>query len=213
MPEKERFSSVIAYLYRLKQRDFGQKLQDMTNPRIVYVTDLVTCSHKRVLRRLYPLIGFRFEPQLVLGDLVHRGLQSLLGAEEGWRSEVEVEKTYDIDGETYVVKGRADLVHYNGGGQPDLVVEIKSARDLPENNPHRHHVEQLQIYMSLLGVDRGLLVYVTPERLVEFSVSGGGVGVEARLRETLADVSHPRYEWECRYCPYRRLCPYAVARS
>jgi len=208
--------SVLEELYRLKQRDFSEKLRDMVDPRVVYVTDLVSCSHKRVLRQRYPLLSFRFEPPLVLGDLVHAGLESILagggeGGDARWRSEVEVSRSFRIDGEEYVLKGRADLVLYEDD-RPLAVVEIKTARDLPENEPHPHHVGQLRVYMELLGAEEGLLVYITPERLVEFPVERAPVDLERMMRETLEDAARPRYDWECRYCPFRKLCPYALQR-
>ena len=206
------YPSVVERLYRRKQDDFREKLRDMINPRVVYVTDLVSCSHKRVMRRQFPLLAFRFEPALVLGDLVHAGLESLLAGDDGWDVEVELEKRYSMEGEEYVVKGRADLVKRRVDGAVEAVVEIKTARDLPEGRPHQHHLEQLRIYMELLGAPRGVLVYITPERLLEFHVERGtGIDIEARLRETLHDSARPRFDWECRYCPFRKLCPYSGA--
>ena len=92
---------------------------------------------------------------------------------------------------------------------PDKVVEIKTARQLQDNTPYEHHVLQLKVYMELLNVDEGYLVYVTPDRLVEFRVERGGVSVEELLRQTVYDVARPRFSWECRYCPFRKICPYA----
>jgi CRISPR-associated exonuclease Cas4 len=203
--------SVLGLLYRRKQDDFKEKIRDMINPSIVYVTDLVMCSHKRIMRRLFPLLSFRFEPALVLGDLVHAGLEKLLG-EEGWEAEVEVQKEYIIDGDVYTVKGRADLVKRDEEGNVECVVEIKTGRDLPEGRPHQHHIDQLAIYMELLDARCGLLVYVTPERLLEFNVPRSGFDIRARLEETVRDGARPRFEWECRYCPFRRVCPFSGAR-
>jgi len=205
--------SVVEYLYRRRQDEFREKLRDMIDPRVVYVTDLVSCSHKRVMRHRFPLLAFRFEPALVLGDLVHAGLESLLGGRDGWEAEVEVERRYVLEGDEYIVKGRADLVKRRGDGSVEVVVELKTARDLPEGRPHQHHVNQLRVYMELLDAPRGVLVYVTPERLLEFSVErGDGIDVEALLREAVHDTARPRFDWECRYCPYRRLCPYSGAK-
>ena len=205
--------SVVEELYRLKQREFLDRLKEMTDPRVVYVTDLVSCSHKRVMRLSYPLLSFRFEPSMLLGDLVHSGLASLLtslGGEGGeWRAEVPVEREVIVDGESYLLKGRVDLVYYEGG-EPRLVVEVKTGRDLPDNTPREHHVAQLRVYLELLDVDEGYLLYVTPERLVEHQVERIPLDLEALVRETVLDRARPRYDWECRYCPYRRLCPYSL---
>ncbi len=202
---------IVEELYMIKQRDFSEKLRELTNPRIVYVTDLAACSHKRIMRLNYPLLSFQFEPQLILGDLVHRGLQQILAAngDARWRAEVEVEREVDIDGDKVLLKGRADLVSYDEDGRAETVVEIKTARSLPEEAPLEHHVLQLRIYMQLLGAKQGVLLYVTPERIVEYPVDPSPLDIEQLVRETVYDMRIPRYEWECRYCPYRKFCPYA----
>lgn len=204
---------VLEELYRIRQQEFTEKLKEQSDPHIVYVTDLTSCSHKRVLRRNYPLLSFRFEPQMILGDLVHLGLESTLTGikhERGrWVAEVEVNQEYEVEGEFYRLKGRADLVYYEDE-EPSVVVEIKTSRDLPDNKPLEHHILQLQVYMNVLGASRGFLVYVTPERLVEFPIEKSSIDIKALLRETVENARRPRYEWECRYCPYSRLCPYSL---
>ena len=205
-------ASLLHLLYTAKVREFEEKLGDMLNPRVVFITDLVSCSHKRLLRLRYPLLAFRFEPPLVMGDLVHTGLE-LLASQRGWEPEVEVTKSYVIDGEEYLVKGRADLVLRGEDGSVEVVAEIKTAREPPrEGKPHEHHLLQVKIYAELLGAKEALLVYITPDALLEYKVEVGGVSIEDLLLETVADARAPRWEWECRYCPYRRICEYARAR-
>ncbi len=201
---------VLEQLYRMKYEEFVSKLSEMLDETTIYVTDLVSCSHKRVLRRSYPLLTFKFEPQMLLGDLVHMGLEkAVTDRGEGWKSEVHVERVYNIDGRSYRVVGRIDLVQYDGEGNPKRVVEIKTARQLQDNMPYEHHVLQVKVYLDLLGVDEGYLVYVTPDRLVEFRIERGGVDVEELVRQTVYDLAKPRFSWECRYCPFRRICPFA----
>jgi len=201
---------ILEEIYNVKQKDFTEKLREMTDTSIVYVTDLVSCSMKRLMRIKYPLLSFRFEPPIILGELVHAGLERIL-EERGWRAEVQVEKAFTIDGENYLLKGRADLVRYENGRAKE-VVEIKTGRDLPLNEPHDHHVLQLKIYLNLLGAEEGYLVYITPERLAEFRVEPEPIDIETLMRETIYNEKTPRYEWECRYCPYRRICPFSRAR-
>ena len=201
--------AILEELYVIKQRDFSEKLRELTDPNVVYVTDLVTCSNKRAMRLSYPLLSFQFEPQLLIGELVHAGLQALLAKNEsGWRAEVQIEEKYDIDGREVVLKGRADLVRYDND-IPDTVAEIKTARMRSDEAPLEHHVMQLRIYLQLLGARRGILLYVTPDRLVEFEIEPVSVDIEALIRETVYNMRAPRYEWECRYCTFRKFCPYA----
>jgi len=203
-----RLVAIVGELYRIKQRDFSGKLREMTDPHIIYVTDLVSCSYKRSMRLAFPLMSFRFEPPLVLGDLVHAGLGSLL-SEHGWETEIPVEKKYSIDGEEYILKGRIDLLKRGKNGKQETIVEVKTSRELPENSPREHHAMQLRIYMQLTGASRGYLLYVTPERLVEFEIEQSSISIENLIRETVYNLQAPRYDWECRYCNYRKICPYA----
>jgi CRISPR-associated exonuclease Cas4 len=146
---------------------------------------------------------------MLLGDMVHLGLEKLmveLGS--GWKAEVPVEKVFNVDGTEYRVLGRIDLVQYEDS-RPLRVVEIKTVRQLQAPTPYEHHVMQLKVYLELLNVDEGYLVYITPERAVEFRIERGGVDVEELVRQTVYDVSKPRFNWECRYCAFRRICPFA----
>ncbi|BEP16988.1 CRISPR-associated protein Cas4 [Pyrofollis japonicus] len=199
--------SILSEIYRIKQKEFTERLKEMIDPKIVYVTDLTGCSMKRIMRMHYPLLSFRFEPSVILGDLVHTGLEKIL-EEHGWASEYQVEKSIKVNGETYTLKGRVDLVKITDNGVEE-VVEIKTGRDLPHNEPHDHHILQLKIYMYLLNAKKGHLLYITPERIVEFDVEYEPIDLESLVRETILNERAPRYEWECKYCPYRKLCPYA----
>ncbi len=200
---------VLEEIYRAKLREFEDKLHEMIDEHTIYVTDLVSCSHKRVLRRAYPLLAFRFEPQIILGDMVHAGVEKLVvESSPSWRAEVHVERVYEVDGTAYRVLGRVDLVQYDGA-KPIRVVEVKTARTLPSKAPYEHHVMQLKVYLELMGVDEGYLVYITPERITEFRVERGGIDVEELVRQTVYDVARPRFNWECRYCSFKRICPYA----
>ena len=69
---------VISKIYSKVLQDYRDHLKDMVNPNIVYVTDLVSCSQKRIFRQKYPELIFRFDPIALLGILVHRGLEELL---------------------------------------------------------------------------------------------------------------------------------------
>ncbi|MET1101500.1 MAG: CRISPR-associated protein Cas4 [Pyrodictiaceae archaeon] len=207
-------TGMLSLLYSVKLKEFQERLGEMTNTSIVYVSDLVSCSNKRVLRALYPLLTFNMEPQTLLGDLVHKGLQHLVTTVDKqdnveWQAEVPIERTYVIDGKSYILKGRADLVGYEEGS-PKFIVEIKTARHFHSTMPLEHHILQLKIYLELFNVDKGILIYVTPEKIAEYSVVRGGIDIEKLLRETISNTVHPRYEWECKYCPFRKLCPYAL---
>lgn len=195
---------VIPILYRAFMSEQLNRLEEIRSKNIIYVTDLTACSHKLKLRRLYPELSLRFDPSAITGNLIHIGVEKYL-SEQGFSVEYPIEKEVEVEGKKYVLKGRIDAYH------PDknIVVEIKSGRET-QNKPLEHHVLQLQIYLNMLNADQGILLYITPEGFLEYSVAREKVNIKSLLKTLVNDEVHPRWSWECKYCVYRRICPYAL---
>lgn len=191
---------VLLKLYRRALEEYRKHFEDSINPKIVFVTDLVTCSQKRVFRRQYPELAFRFEPVFVLGEMVHIGIENVL-KDYGFQVEVEIKRDIKVDNEKYTVKGRVDAVNQ------DIIVEIKTART-DASIPHEHHLMQLQIYLNLLNRNNGVLIYVTPDRIAEIMIKRELISIENLVKETVENTIHPRWDWECKYCIYSKMCPY-----
>ena len=152
------------------------------------------------------------------GRGVHDAVAEALGAAASVRvASTEQEVTLNLDG--VALSGRADVVLAEVGGRR-VVVEVKSASRLPDS-PYPHHVFQLQIYLSALGVEDGVLLYWDKRtgRLAAFDVrrDPSYVGRAAErvraLMQHLASGAPPPREalltgglWECAHCPYRREC-------
>ncbi|MHC1600494.1 MAG: CRISPR-associated protein Cas4 [Candidatus Methanospirareceae archaeon] len=177
------------HVTRVTQRKVGE----------VWVTELIECPMKRVFRCLLPFLETDV-PVFLLGDFVHKGLQSYL-KQMGYETEVDVE--YRLDDNT-VIKGRLDA--YNG----DEVVEIKYMRSMRDSKPLEHHVIQLKIYMMMVNAERGRLIYVTPDRIAEYIVENPYTPEQVKV--LLEDEKIPRWEWECDYCPYKSFCSYVVSK-
>jgi len=194
---------VIPIIYRAFVSEQLAKLEEARREDVLYVTDLVVCSHKLRLRHMYPELTVNFDPLAITGSLIHIGVEKYL-ANQGFTVEYSVEKEFEVDGRKYVLKGRVDAYHPGEG----IVVEVKSSKS-PQGKPLEHHVLQLQIYLNLLEARQGILVYITPEAFLEYSVEREKLNVKSLIRAVISDEVHPRWSWECKYCVYRRLCPYA----
>lgn len=180
------------------------RLEELKDPSVIYVTDLVTCTHKFHLKKAYPWLSITFEPSTVLGNVAHWGLSSIL-RERGFEVEVEVSQDVEVGGKSYKVKGRVDALDRSN----KLVVEIKTAR-AAIGLPKDHHVKQLNIYLNMLGYEHGVLLYLTPDKLVEYFIEIKHTSLYEEIVNLLEDKYHPRYGWECRYCIFSKLCPYYI---
>jgi len=202
-------TKITSLLFKSTVVEYRQRLEELKDPRIIYVTDLVSCSHKRELRKTFLELYFRFEPAMILGELLHRGLEEML-EEEGFKREQEFQLPIVLDisptstkEQEFIIKGRVDAI------KDKTIVEIKTARGI-RGIPHPHHLLQLQIYLNLLGGETGILIYVTPSKILEFEVPREEVDVKSLAEETVLDMRHPRWSWECNLCPFSKICPYSL---
>jgi len=194
----------------------GLRILADKKPYEIWVTELLMCPLKSFFNKeltiemdgvvISPLFAEELDsPSLVLGDLVHRGLEQWLQEKYGCETEVEVSREIEIGGTKYTIKGRIDALC------GDTVIEIKYVRDIKSNQPFSHHVRQLQIYMWMTNRIRGKILYVSPARLLEYEVKSpvNEPQVAMMVEEYLIKPHNltPRYDWECRYCPFQSICP------
>ena len=186
---------ILERLYRLRLKE---REGHVRGEGVYWVTDLTRCPLKRAYELAYPEVTAidLINPTFILGELVHRGLQALMQG-EGFRAEVEGERVVEVGGSKVTVRGRVDLV-LDGVG-----VEVKYARS-DQGIPHQHHVDQCRLYNWLMGLERTILLYVTPDRVCEHVVEDRADDGEVAQR--IMDDRAPRYEWECEYCIFARVC-------
>ncbi|MEM0001374.1 MAG: CRISPR-associated protein Cas4 [Desulfurococcaceae archaeon] len=195
-------SYITELIYSRIVQEQLKKLGELKSPNIIYVTDLVSCTHKYHLRKKFPELTIVFEPAAVLGDLTHLGLEKIL-MEKGIKVEVDLVKYVQVGNEIYLVKGRADAVDESR----ELVIEVKTSRS-SLNLPRDHHVKQLNFYLEITGFNNGIIIYITPEKIVEYEIARQPISIENEVLDLLNNKHHPRYTWECNYCPYKRICSY-----
>lgn len=196
---------LLKRLYEEKLNDYKQRIEELKDPKVIYVTDLVYCPLKREFRKEFTELVFQFEPYLLMGEIVHKGVEELL-ADIGYEIEKEISLTLNIDGEELIIKGRIDAY------SPQNIVEIKSARSAA-NIPQEHHLMQLKLYMAITGVHSGTLIYVTPDRFAEYNVSSKGIEIAEVVKRFLRMEKIPQWGWECKHCPFAGFCPYKLTSS
>ena len=178
-----------------------------------YITDLVRCPLKIKYELTYKelFVAESVKPATILGDLVHTGLEKVLSEKFNAKVEVEGEKTVTIDQKVYKIKGRADAIVEK---DKKTVIEIKTAR-ADKGIPLEHHKQQLRLYLWLFDAEEGILVYVTPDRITEYSVNDKAEEDEVirLVEDTIRLTRVPRYNWECNYCIFNIICPESKKRK
>jgi CRISPR-associated exonuclease Cas4 len=173
----------------------------------LYVTDLVRCALKIKYEEKYKelFIAESIKPSTILGDLVHEGLEKFLAEKFNAKLEVESEKQVTLAQDVYKIKGRADAIIE---GEKKIVIEIKTAR-ADKGLPLEHHKQQLRLYLWLFDANEGILVYITPDRVTEYSIRNKAEDDEVirLVEETIKLLKTPRYNWECSYCIFNVICP------
>jgi len=199
---------ITELLYRLRKEEF---LKHKREANVYWVSDLIKCPIKREFEIKYPEIALTniYSPYYILGDLIHKGLESIVSENLG--AQVEVEKSRDVqlsNGKKVVVKGRIDCIITTEEGEK-VGIEIKSARaDI--GIPQQHHIDQVKIYNWLFDLSRSILIYVTYNRVTEYEITERASMEEVIYR--IEDRRAPRYPWECNYCIYSILCPYKITK-
>jgi len=201
-------TSLIAYILRRLREE--HELRGRREPGVYWVTDLIYCPLKRQLALKYPeLAEPRYDPWLVFGRIVHEGLEYLLLQQyiDSPDAEVLLEQEFKrvIQGPEVEVEvvGRPDAV-VRINGHIDTLYEFKTG--FPgQQLPHDHHLLQVRLYLWLTGAPVGWLVYVMPDRITEYQVVKRVS--EDEVVALLLDDKTPRWDWECKKCPYRAYCP------
>ncbi len=196
---------IVKFIYELSKEEREKHVRGQD---VYWVSDLVRCSLKRDYELRYPELSLRevFIPFYISGSLIHRGLQEILKERFGDVIKTEVEEFKELllpDGGKVVIRGRADAVIFGDEGKIGL--EIKTSRS-DINIPHEQHLEQVMIYNWLMNLNYSLLIYITSERVAQFTVFDRFS--ESDIVGRVVNPIFPRYVWECNYCVYSVLCPY-----
>ena len=197
----------LVYRFRKEEKEQHQRIEG-----VYWVTDLTRCPLKRTYEFKYPELTAKdvFSPVFIMGDLAHRGVESLIKEFFLDAASVEVEGSREVslpNGRKVIVRGRADAI-IDLGDNSKVGVEVKTARaDL--GIPQQHHIDQVRVYNWLFSLSYSILFYVTPDRVTQFEVRDSVD--EEEIIERITSTTYPRYPWECSYCPFSVLCPHKKA--
>jgi len=193
-----------------------RKMQEQHPPKdekTVYVTDLLHCVI-RPRSETSPIA-------LIRGTALHEGIERLL--KEYGEIEIEFEKEVRKECCGYILVGRMDAILKDG-----TVVEFKSVYKPPQF-PYEAHLYQVLIYMHITGSEKGLLVYLGNNDIVEFEITREGIR-DIETGQTFFVQYKVDDDWilkqiiayktktlvatfdECKFCEINKSCKYTKIR-
>ncbi|MEM2498065.1 MAG: hypothetical protein QXR81_06820 [Candidatus Nezhaarchaeales archaeon] len=184
---------------------YAESKKHQRGPNEVYVTDLLLCGHRVKLAEKFPEVfeAENFNPVTLEGDLVHKGVQSVLKEILGDRVQVEVEGERTVAG--VKLKGRMDAIIDGRHG-----VEIKHTKG-EYGIPHPHHELQVKIYRWLFNLSSAELLYVSRDGVTSIPVWESATDEE--VERLVKNPPVAREEWVCRFCPFSFACSLKVRRA
>jgi len=151
-----------------------------------------------------------------IGELFHGFLANALktGQIEVLAVEAPIQILLPLQPNPLWINGKADALIKVGGEK--YVAEFKSIRRLPEQ-PLRHHVEQLNLYLAALNCQNGFIIYLEKSALkhhvfpvkFESAILNGLLERAQRLHKALIANEKPEPDaepWECKFCEFKGEC-------
>jgi len=191
----------------------------------IHVSDLTLCMRKMVFRKLNPTPTTMKELNFFTsGRAIHDAIQTL--AQYHPKYEIEKEVMYNFEEKNLTVQGHIDLYD----SEQNIPIECKSSRANQQKEVKSFHRRQLEIYMAMVGAEKGLVLYQnlmhfgdTPfqeyeiestekknkatlkwiEEKAELYINS----LETKNPETADDVFYNKeMNWLCKECPYFAEC-------
>jgi len=166
----------------------------------IHVTEACGCLRYAYFRRKYKLEG---EPNYTtfMGIAIHDSILKFISD----KTEIHVEND--------IIEGYADaIIEING---QKYVFELKTVKKLP-TKPYKSHIEQVNCYMNMLGIDKAVIVYVqrSDGKKTVFVVDRDPdlftvtLDKARYLKKCLEDNKPPKIRDEsfCFMCPFRKIC-------
>ena len=190
-----------------------------------YPSEIGSCLRKIWYSYKYPQ---EVKPELLkifeVGNIMHDFVVKVLQSERNPHIElVKSEFPFKVEMEDFVISGRIDNLILVKADNKEVLVEVKSKKSIDfMKEVAAANVAQLQLYMHVLGVHDGVLLYIDKTNLMTkvFDVKYNEKQALAvlnrfkKLHEHLKNGKTPIPEaralqetiWMCRYCEYHDRC-------
>jgi len=206
-----------AYLYQSYITHAVNKYVQRRRKDVYYIHELLQCFIKSQILKQLPsvvLLLDNIKDRMIIGEAIHEGLLQMF-KQLGFNEPQEICKTVMINSKEVTICGTCDLLIN------DTVVEIKymtqprKFQDVEKEKtgeykpePLPHHVLQTQLYMWLYETKKGILLLVVPPKIYEYIIEPLNEDeVFKMIEEWFKKQPSPKWEWECKLCHVKKLCP------
>ena len=159
-----------------------------------------------------------------LGNLLHELVVKILNSEKNPHIKLlSTEAPFRLDVDDFTISGRIDDIILVKADGKNIIVEVKSSGNIDFIEEAIHHNKmQLQLYMHVLGIHNGILLYLDKRNLkskifaVEYNEEEARhiINRFSALHKLLKYDATPDPEarsdkktvWMCRNCEYRDRC-------
>lgn len=206
--------SILPVLYNALHEEYGQEREG------IHVSDLIYCPRKTAFQKLKPLPLTNLQLNFFTsGKAIHSALQSLV---KKYPERFEIEKEVHLGD----ISAHVDIYDKEN----NVPIEAKSARMKSIDAPKKHNLAQLESYMSILGSDRGIILYqlllhfddkpfvefehtmTKEQRLIKINKLHTDAdllkkGIEEKDPSIVRHIAYDKdYNWLCKSCAFSKEC-------
>jgi len=207
-------------------KDFLDRAKKERKENVFYPSELPYCIRRNYFLYKNPKeIDLETKKIFESGSIVHSWVRDVLfkGFTEMALKDFKWEESLIFKGNDFEIHGRYDdLVAVELHEKP-ILLEIKTVRSLKYiKEPKRHHVMQLNFYLTVLKLETGYIVYIdrtnlqhkifklTKDKRLFDEMLKRAEMLRRALKEKKIPIAEARLDvtkrWQCRYCPYRLEC-------
>jgi CRISPR/Cas system-associated exonuclease Cas4 (RecB family) len=183
--------------YKIQREMSRKELEERYKKRVLFAHELTSCALKsRFSKSLHELdLASSFNPRMMIGELIEYGVEKFM-QQIGF---TKFQGAFVMEMDEFVIAGSPDYISKD----KSTIVDVKYSF-----NPitRDHHIERMQIYLTISNIPRGLLIYISPQGLKSYEVRDKMD--QSKIRNLIQNPQIPRYVWECRLCVYSEFCPY-----
>lgn len=188
---------VVMIVEELLRKNYNEYIERIQNkkPNEIFARELVQCKQKAIWKKQLQFI-FTADTYFIINSLIHRAMFDFLAERYQAKTDIYVSKRID----NLIISDYIDAIDDN------YVYEIKFVEGIGDS-PLFHHRRHMKILLWLTEMERGKIIYISDDRMVEFDVEEAYD--DAMVEDLLRTWESPLHDWECAYCHFSDFCSFS----